>query len=114
VGLAPVSSAPGEAGAEPGVRECSEMVAGFGYACQHNSFDFRDVERDYVKPDGCTGSPREVWANEQGTRRYFPEAERILLKQNGVRPHPNLILVGVLLNNPVGTYLAIGAVTRGT
>ena len=58
-----------------------------------------------------TGTHRRVEVIKAGIPRYFPEAERILLEHDGVKFHPDLVLVGVLPNDVADTYLGLEAVT---
>ncbi len=119
-------------------------AAEFAYDYQHNSFGFRDIEHDLVKPsdtfrvlglgdsftsgvgatfeeaylsglqeklDQRTDDHPKVEVIKAGIPRYFPEAERILLEQDGVKFQPDLVLVGVLPNDVADTYLGLDAVT---
>ena len=119
-------------------------TAEFAYAYQHNSFGFRDVEHELLKPSGTfrvlglgdsftygagatfeetylerlqarldqeAGGHSTVEVIKAGISRYFPEAERILLEQDGVKFHPDLVLVGILPNDVADTYLGLDAVT---
>lgn len=45
-----------------------------------------------------------------GVPRYFPLPERILLERYGLSYHPDLVIVGVLPNDVVDTFLGIDAV----
>jgi len=46
-----------------------------------------------------------------GVPRYFPQAERILLENDGVKFRPDVVVVGILPNDLIDTYLGIDAVT---
>jgi lysophospholipase L1-like esterase len=45
-----------------------------------------------------------------GIYRFFPEAERILLQYDGLKFHPDLIVVEFTTNDVIDTYLGIDAV----
>ena len=54
---------------------------------------------------------RRIEVINAGVPRYFPEAERVMLERYGLPFRPDLVLVGVLPNDVVDTYLGIDAVT---
>jgi lysophospholipase L1-like esterase len=61
--------------------------------------------------DQRAGQHSKVEVIKAGIPRYFPEAERILLEHDGVRFHPDVVLVAILPNDVADTYLGIDAVT---
>jgi len=46
-----------------------------------------------------------------GVPRYFPAAERLLLREEGLRYAPDVVLVAVTPNDVIDTYLGLDAVT---
>lgn len=66
------------------------------------------LERRLADRSGCD-VPVEVV--NLGIPRYFPAAERLLLQEEGLRYAPDVVVVGVLPNDVVDTYLGLDAIT---
>jgi hypothetical protein len=61
--------------------------------------------------DQRPGQHPKVEIIRAGIPRFYPEPERILLEHDGLKFHPDLVLVGVLPNDVSDTYLGSGAVS---
>jgi lysophospholipase L1-like esterase len=48
-----------------------------------------------------------------GLPRYFAQAEHLLLKHYGLRYAPDLVLIGVLVNDVIDSYLGLDAIVVG-
>jgi hypothetical protein len=75
------------------------------------TFEESYLTRLQVKLEQKAGGHPPVEVIKAGIPRYFPEAERILLEQEGLKFHPDVVVVGILPNDIVDTYLGLDAVT---
>lgn len=57
------------------------------------------------------GSHPRVEIVKAGMPRYFPEAERLLLEKYGMMFSPDLVVVGLLPNDVIDTFLGVDALT---
>jgi len=95
---------------QPGVVRILGLGDSFTYGVGA-AYDETWLSRLQTMLDARRGPYGEVEVIRGGIPRYFPETERILLEHDGVRFHPDLILVGVLPNDVVDTHFGLDAVT---